>query len=700
MKTIKTKLLFLTLLQLLVFSTINAQNELEHQAPTMQVGLNGITFSRGALDAQLIMTMIAEKQKEVGIQAVQNMFLSKMESAGGAFYSFSDNVIRGVVTEKDPDIIIKKILENTTNIAFTYAFTDYYLKLLNQTTGNLPTCKVHFDDLTLRMSLPILLNSQFQKGLIGVRSATQNATLGETNYEDKNATNMIALLIDMASEAIRNNKTLKELGVLQVSYSQSYDFKNQYLKLRRENSPLAQSADLVYNDLVANLQQFTDIIGLINYHKNSNTFRSNSGASISNLISLDSIRKSNIQLNVQLNTISTQLTLAYERMQVLLRSTSDTGTKDKLIGDLKKLAKYIAYVKKASDYTLSYPLQSIKNNGRYQLIIYSDIVYTTTTEIIPALNEISIWDANLLVLSYDLEATARQIFQYYLRDASCSLNNPWVVNNMENFMSILSKVYEFDKARTFSSSVAILADIEKVFPNDKIKSSLAFINTYVRDFVKIVKDEKGVEYIDINIESFLVKMSQIKSDKLKRTSLLFTVGTNSITFDQTVILPNNVKLKNYSFVSEKIGLKIKLIDWDFWKSRNPGETYSISCLEYTKNTAPKSPLVSNWYMSLYGSGILYNIISTGTVKDYNNPIVGISTGISFFNSLDFSICFGAPIPQNSPFATFSDQKPFFTLNNKFYGFSFDIPIGEYLERANQNRKDNQNKKILAKINQN
>ncbi|CAF4075530.1 unnamed protein product [Rotaria sp. Silwood2] len=200
-----------------------------------------------------------------------------MENSGGAFYSFTDNVIRGVLTEKDPDVITKKILENTVNITFTYAFADYYVRQL-QLTPLSATALTNFNTLAAdpKYGFTAFTTAQVSNGLISVRdNSVSLATSNEHSYIDPDATELIALIVDMSSEAIRQNKTLKELGVMQVSYSQSYDFMNKYLELQEENPALFVVATYVYNDMVNNLNDFTNMIGLLNYHKNANSYRLN-----------------------------------------------------------------------------------------------------------------------------------------------------------------------------------------------------------------------------------------------------------------------------------------------------------------------------------------------------------------------------------------------------------------------------------------
>lgn len=683
------KLLYTALLSVLCMPLFS-QSELEHKAPTLQVGLDGLNFSKGTLDAKIIMQMVAEKQEEVALKVVQNMFLSKMEDAGGAFYSFTDNVIRGVVTERDPDVVAKKLLENTVNIAFTYAFADYYVRHLEgEHLGRFTQLmQYYYKDYE---------PSQHARGLLSLRVLKSNSYEKNTSQNnsilDDSATSMIALLSDMASLSIKKNETLKELGVMQVSYAQSYDYMNTYLTLARDSSDSRRDkkkfevAAIVYKNMETQLGEFTNMIGLINYHIQSKSYRLNTIALLQDFQQTAGLE--NKPLPPTLEFVRTKLLVSMDSLQVLMKKPStDTLTKNRLYRDLQTLTDIYYYVSKAKTYFNDNPLAENGNNiGK--LIICSDIVYTLHADILPKLSKIAVFDRSLLTQADSLDLVVKRIGAFYKDKLDRVFAERDSHLKVDLLLSILSKVYQFDKANTFSTCVGILDDIEEIFPNERIKDALSFINTYVRDFVAIRKDEKGNEYLSFNIESLLSKLSEVKSDKLRRTSFLFTVGVNTAMFDKTLTLESGKILKNYSYVSEKIGVKVKIKDWNFWQTRNSGESYEIGGTKYTKRSTPYEPVVSNFYWTLYGSGILYNIVNTGTSPDFNYPLVATGFGWTFFNNLNLTLSAGVPILKNADLSQ--------SFDHFYYGFSFDVPFLEYIKRASDNRKDAQNKKILAKL---
>lgn len=230
-------------------------------------------------------------------------------------------------------------------------------------------------------------------------------------------------------------------------------------------------------------------------------------------------------------------------------------------------------------------------------------------------------------------------------------------------------------------------DLEVVFPNERIKDALSFISTYVRDFVSINKGTEGKEYISFNVESLLSKLTTIKSDKLRRTSIIFNVGINTIYFDKPLPVEVGEYLNNFSFVGEKIGVKYRLRDKHFWQTRNPGETYTISGKLYKKLDPPREPVISNIHFLLYGSGLIYNLVNTGTTRSFNSPVFGGGVGVSFFNSLDLSLTSGIPILKSG---TLRDS-----FRHRYIGIGLDFPFDEYIKRLSERNRDYKNKKLLA-----
>ncbi|HEY0608614.1 MAG TPA: hypothetical protein VGD35_03135, partial [Chitinophaga sp.] len=389
-----TTVRFLTcaLLGLLFTTRVSyAQDEtsLTHNAPSLQIGLNGLQFSRGTLDAELIMQIVAEKQREVGLKVVQNMFLSKMSDAGGAFYSFTDNIIRGVVAERDIDVITRKLLENTVNITFTYAFADYYLRTLPESSLN----NINALATARRISRPYTA-AEIRLGLAGLKSTLPADNTDQLVVENLQETSLIALMADISSEVIRNNAVLKELGIMQVSYSQSYEYLNKYLKLKREKPAEFAFAETIYKDMEQQLNHYTSMIGLLYYHLQANSYRLNVNNVLKNLSGKTAISSIG-ELGSKLTQVNADMKVITTSLQGLLNAVAtDTVKFRKLYAALEDLQGIKNYLYKAEEYFTAAGDKALEpaTASSQKLGINADIIYTLYADIIPKLQTIGIWN--------------------------------------------------------------------------------------------------------------------------------------------------------------------------------------------------------------------------------------------------------------------------------------------------------------------
>lgn len=278
MKSIRIKAVIALLL---LFSlSIHAQ-EIEHEAPTLQLGLDGLSFSKGTLDPEIISRIIAEKQNEIKIKIIQNSFLKNIYGSGGTIYNYADNIIKGVVEESDTDVRTRKILESTVNLVFVYTFADFYLKQVEKDEN----AHTHLKELAKIYGLNNL--ETFSRGLkyrslrqdnVSIESKTKddafNGRSTKITKDDKNDLyQFIALLIDISSEVVRQDSKLKELGLMRISFSTNYEYLNKFKQLEQfkkfeENNVLIDEkiynkAKLVKDDMSNFIKRYTSYIGAI-----------------------------------------------------------------------------------------------------------------------------------------------------------------------------------------------------------------------------------------------------------------------------------------------------------------------------------------------------------------------------------------------------------------------------------------------------
>lgn len=223
------------------------------------------------------------------------------------------------------------------------------------------------------------------------------------------------------------------------------------------------------------------------------------------------------------------------------------------------------------------------------------------------------------------------------------------------------------------------------YPNDAIATVLDFLleNTII-EFNNysgsIVNEDSGGEklgYLYIDIESLISTISQQFSSVTKKGiqtyfTPFFSIGTNYANFTKTNSLISNAdgtqsSLGNLYFASEKMGFKWKLWNWKYTHAFPPGQSYKYYGRQSYWKRPQKEPLISDFYLVAYGSGLLYNLVDLKSEGSFNHTIVGAGLGITFFNGLSANISLASPIINKK-----------LNSENHFINFGIDIPIIEYI----------------------
>lgn len=664
------KLIFTSILLFLSSLVIMAQDDnIDHQAPTLQVGLNGLSFGKGDLDAQLIMEIIADKQSEVKLKIIQNMFLDNLENSGGTVYNYGSNLLKVMIEETNQETRTRLALENTVNLVFAYSFSQYMLKTDNKVVDSLLKS---FELKRLDINQSINYPFSYKKKCFSKRKK-RITTLPDIDTKEKNKDNFYALILDISSEVIRNNSRLKELGLMRISYSTSYEYLNKYRILEKERTKTSddsirwERAKELYKLMEGKLDSTISYVGVLNHFAKSYSFDQN-------ILSMDILNDSiyNTILNDSINKeIKNTITKISDKWVIVNDSISS-----KAIKELYYCNELITRIQK--NYSMDSKLQKL-----------SDIIFLLNNKVIPLLQKNSKYNPDLFEKITEIEKTVDVLAQKILEKDSITFKN---INpeQIQGFIKLVSTIYEFDRSTTYSDYLNLLSDIDNLFINQKIKTALSSLNSYVKNNVVIKKDMNGKEVIDFNIESFLNRISTTSSDKIRRFQFHFTVGANNVYFVDELTFSDGTKINNNSFISEKIGIKYKIINRGAWLPKNIGESYGSLGFGYVKTTPPKEPLVSNIHLLIYGSGILYNITTTSTNENFNYPIIGSGIGLTFYNALDLNLTIGLPLQSNLDF----NQN--FAISRSFIGLGFDIQFAEYINHLGQKRKNKLSQKRLSK----
>jgi len=795
----------LILFALTFFFQVKAQDL--HEAPSLQVGLSGIKFSKGNLDPELIAEIIAEKQKEVKVKLIKNMLLNNLGVDNGLFYAYIDQSIEILTTEKDEDTRVKNLLENTVNLSFVVGYAEYYLQTLKKDSPEWKSIR----ELALSYGIS---SSLFEKDKLSLKDfakinyresvAEHSNTETDENYIIEQNNKFVGVIIDLFAEVIRQNEQLKTLGLLRTNYLQNYLSMNSYISLEDErgNEKLAPKLKSL-NDLLNSNRYLSERTTLDQIQKSLET---------SQLQTLDSATKTKLEqytksLQTALTEISKLLNSKDEELQLIGYSANQnyrfltmksgsfynyvkeqykidaqailSGTDNSLKEQYSMLQWYLDSKIKSEFYNNSFSkrtqadviyLQIKKNLDIY--LKYFGLIKSLSAkgndwnEVLKAIsNNFTCGDANVLADSMMVqygrarkemtdisklsqseikdieqinsfidklrfaELNRYEYMQAYEKELKPALtrlgkysldflkmNNSmfslvnYITKQVEtdlasvnidlnlSFIKLLSTIDEFEHVPTYATFLNHLSDAGDVFSDEEMRKSINRVISFIRSYVKVGEDNNGKLSLNLDVEGFLYHLQKTPYNHFRPLQFHFTVGANTTSFSKNMITNSNDTLRNYSFIGEKIGIKFKLWDYKYVRSFGKGETFTYWKFyrwwlpipvkaTYVRNSPPKEPAISNVHLLAYGSGILYNLVNTGTTKSFNSPLVGIGVGVTFFNDLDFNVSWGRPILNSKSFNDSSVPS--------FFNVGFDIQFIEYYDRLNQKRKANQIQKKLA-----
>ncbi|MEQ8706259.1 MAG: hypothetical protein RIC19_20165 [Phaeodactylibacter sp.] len=636
----------LMLLFLMLPISVSAQSSFQHQAPSLQIGLGGLSFGRGTLDAEVIASVISDKQEEVRVRLIKNMFLGKIEEAGGLNYIYLDNIINTVLEERNAEARTRNIYENTVNLVFVYALSDYYFALcepelvaLAEAYGGQKTGQAMAGQTFARFQLSES-GERPNQGLIAQSSAITFST-------DSLTTDFKALLLDMASEAVRNDPALQQLGLLRTMYRNSgSEALNAYLTL--EHPVRRPLADAVYTRLQNRLAGLIDYIGLVNYLFRTTNFKVRGASMGLDLGGTTGLRNME-EIGAQLDSVR----------QYVRQAIGKEGRTELSEEELQVLLSFLGQLQQLD-------LDNLSPGA------LSDLIFELYNDVLPVLERLAKNSQYFIDTYFELNTLLQALVKTIFEEGF-----PFNYEELRSHLlfRLLAKLYEFDQAATYDDYLNALAGLSDIFPNEDTKAALNKIISLLRSYTEIIEGFEENEALDFDVESFLVSLQNINYDRWRPLSFIFNVGINNAHFPDGLVLSSGESLSNYTFAGEKIGIRLNLLDWAYINSFGRQETFTYWGKRYLRLEPAKTPTVSNLHLLLYGSGLLYNLANTGTTPDFNRPLVGGGLGLTFFNQLDLNATAGVPVNATSGVST-----------PLFLNIGFDIRFDEYLQALNERRR--------------
>lgn len=332
---------------------------------------------------------------------------------------------------------------------------------------------------------------------------------------------------------------------------------------------------------------------------------------------------------------------------------NNTEVKESLVKIIPSLFEKLNYLRTDKDYTLS-DISFLEND------ILKEIVLVKTLD-----NENSQYYKDIIVSIKNLTP---------LLKIKLLTNKQLNIKYSENLLSLfefIGNLGRLDKADTYSSIIDLMREnsgkISEELPEGAFKDSYQIFVNGIKKYT-LINPNAEKEYVEIDVVSFLNDLQQYYDrNNTSRFSLYLTLGLNQNFFFNKFTFPSKngeatEEIRNIGFASEKIGVRFKILDF----KKYLGYENVIKSDVYLNK---KSPFINDWYVAIYGSGLLYSLANTTTNQNFNFAHAGIATGLRFYNSLDFNVVLGFPFVKNRSF-------PY----GAFYGIGLDIPLGEYLEK--------------------
>jgi len=226
--------------------------------------------------------------------------------------------------------------------------------------------------------------------------------------------------------------------------------------------------------------------------------------------------------------------------------------------------------------------------------------------------------------------------------------------------------------------------IDYLDKSGRFNASAIYLRTLVDNITYKQADSVALQpaTISLSFESILYSLNDqlVKPATLKRTRYIqpyINIGVNYSSFLNSNSLQLNddgsySRMSSLAFASEKIGVKIKIWNFQYTRSFQPGVSfkyYNCKNISRSWNRPQPKPILDDIFIDVHTGGLLYNVVNLKTDQNFNFPFVGMGLGCRSFNGITFSASLNQPYTHDT-----------FNTKNLFFMFSIDIPIIEYINK--------------------
>lgn len=228
---------------------------------------------------------------------------------------------------------------------------------------------------------------------------------------------------------------------------------------------------------------------------------------------------------------------------------------------------------------------------------------------------------------------------------------------------VLSFLGSLDQAASYEALIGVVASAGFLFENEVARVAFAGIASGLEKYTVFDAERKELQ---IDVEGLAVQLFQRFGDRAGRIfGGYFGVGVNYLSARDFIQLDDGSTATGLAYVGEKIGLKVKLCDFQhrYTYRKHPYKAAHLS-----------APTISDIHAIAYGSGFLYQVNWLRSEAGFQSPLLGAAIGLTFFNGVDAHVGYAVP----------ADQR---TFMDGHWSFSMDVRFSDYLSRLNKRKKN-------------
>ncbi len=676
------------LLSILLLSTTQVLAQVS--APTLSAGLSAVTASKGNIDVELLAEIISQKQDELKREFLQRQVLQRMNGKSFAMKNFAYSSFAALLTFKDQKAIERELLKQVSILSLHVGIAETMLQLSfradhpqarpsAEITNALK--KYIASQYKVSESEANRIYSEFEEVakshhfmlLFSIDNILDNLVYGSGQSVKNRNGNFSSILVDCVFEICRRKTALQELGFIQINPNLRANYGDQNLYIAHAKS---------VPDLEVLVSQSVDV--LVDYHPLFHDFIHEPGMTINDIhditsqsITMSTSLKGDIQLAKSyvselsdgMNELLKQSSIESKEVEILMEELNDiqhglsefeirkTDAEGRTIVTMSDYLFMKQYVDPLSNKMVALGIlkeEHIEQIARIKASIYGSLVEQVKRDI-------------------DSKSAINNIDEIEIADYS-------------HLLQLITSLSELDDVRSYEHIFNMLVQLGL---NQTQHAEIKFVRelTYYIDAYTDINLRDDL--IHVAVEPLLLKLLSTYENRVsKNIQPYFGIGLNQTTDIDYHGVQNQLTnskgevIRDLGFASEKVGLKVKLLNNKRLQSLDVDEVHGPvrKLFRGKSDHVNANPLVSDVYLFSFGSGLLYNVANLTTQgDDFNAVLVGAGIGIAFFNALDISFWRSSPMVGGGSLGNKIEDRA-------FYGLSFDIKLTEYLSELSKKRR--------------